>query len=151
MILTVKQTIALDYLEDSTTTELCFGGGAGGGKSALSCYYLLKNCFKYPESRWLMGRAKLKTLKDTTLKTFFEVVKMQGLTTKDYHYNDQSHQITIRNGSEIFLKDLFFYPADPDFDELGSLELTGAIIDEASQVTLKAKNIVKSRIRYKLF
>jgi phage terminase large subunit len=150
MILTVKQTIALDYLQDDTTTELCFGGGAGGGKSALACYYLLKGCFKYPQSRWLMGRAKLKTLKETTLKTFFEVVQMQGLTTKDFRYNDQSHRITIRNKSEIFLKDLFFYPADPDFDELGSLELTGAIIDEASQVTLKAKNIVKSRIRYKL-
>lgn len=48
------------------------------------------------------------------------------------------------------LKDLFYYPSDPDFDELGSLEITGAFIDEASQITLKAKNIVKSRIRYKI-
>ena len=150
MILTIKQTIALDYLEDSDTTEICFGGGAGGGKSALSCYYLLKNCFKYQKSRYLMGRAKLKTLKETTLKTFFEVMQMQGIGISEVKYNDNSHRITIRNGSEIFLKDLFFYPADPEYDELGSLELTGAIVDEASQVALKAKNILKSRLRFKL-
>lgn len=29
MQLTIKQTIALDLLEDSLTTELIFGGGAG--------------------------------------------------------------------------------------------------------------------------
>lgn len=31
MKLTIKQTLALDYLEDSTSRELLFGGGAGGG------------------------------------------------------------------------------------------------------------------------
>jgi len=29
MKLTIKQTSALDYLEDSKTNELLFGGGAG--------------------------------------------------------------------------------------------------------------------------
>jgi hypothetical protein len=29
MELTEKQSLALDYLEDSSTTELLFGGGAG--------------------------------------------------------------------------------------------------------------------------
>ena len=48
------------------------------------------------------------------------------------------------------MKDLFFYPSDPEFDELGSLEITGAFIDEANQITSKARNIVKSRIRFKL-
>jgi hypothetical protein len=28
MNLTIKQTLALDYLQDNTTTELIFGGGA---------------------------------------------------------------------------------------------------------------------------
>jgi phage terminase large subunit len=38
MNLTLKQTKALDILEDATTTELLYGGGAGGGKSALGTY-----------------------------------------------------------------------------------------------------------------
>lgn len=50
----------------------------------------------------------------------------------------------------IFLKDLFQYPSDPNFDELGSLEITDAFVDENNQIVEKAWNIVKSRIRYKL-
>jgi hypothetical protein len=45
---------------------------------------------------------------------------------------------------------LFLYPSDPNFDELGSLEITDAFIDENNQIVEKAHNIVKSRIRYKL-
>ena len=97
-----------------------------------------------------MGRAKLKTLKETTLKSFFEVLKICHITRDWYNYNQVGGTITFYNGSEILLKDLFAYPSDPDFDELGSLEITGAFIDEASQITRKAKNILKSRIRYKL-
>jgi len=97
-----------------------------------------------------MGRSKLKTLKETTLKSFQEVLKITGVTNDWYRYHQVAGTITFWNGSEIILKDLFAYPADPDFDELGSLEITGAFIDEASQITVKAKNILKSRIRYGL-
>lgn len=151
MHLTIKQTIAIDFLEDQQTTELIFGGGAGGGKSALGCYWLMKNCFKYPGSRWLMGRASLKTLKETTLNTFYEIASKQGLKAGvHYIFNGQSNTIKFVNGSEIICKDLFNYPSDPNFDELGSLEITGAFVDEVNQIVEKAWNIVKSRIRYKL-
>lgn len=97
-----------------------------------------------------MGRSKLKTLKETTLKSLFEIIKLCKITTDYYSYNQTAGIIKFFNGSEILLKDLFAYPSDPEFDELGSLEITGAFIDEASQVTVKAKNILKSRIRFKL-
>lgn len=151
MILSKKQTIALDYLEDNKTNELLFGGGAGGGKSILGCYWQIKNRLKYPGSRGLIGRSKLKTLKETTLNSFFIVAKMQGLTANiHYRYNQQHGHIKFFNDSEILLKDLFSYPSDPDFDELGSLEITDAFIDEANQISRKAKQIVRSRIRYNL-
>lgn len=151
MELSYKQTITLDYLEDDTTEEILFGGSAGGGKSVLGTYWLIKSCLKYPSTRWLMGRAVLKTLKETTLQSFFEVCKLQKLSpNKHFTYNQTSSSIRFFNGSEILLKDLFAYPSDPNFDELGSLEITGAFIDEANQVVKKAKDIVKSRIRYKL-
>ena len=151
MKLTVKQTIALDYLEDDITNEVLFGGGAGGGKTALGCYFQIKRRLKYPETRGLIGRAVLKTLKETTLVSFFQVAKIQGLVANEhYRYNGQSNQIEFFNGSVILLKDLFQYPSDPNFDELGSLEITDSFIDEANQVTDKAKNIVKSRIRFRL-
>lgn len=151
MKLNKKQTIALDYLEDNTTTEVEFGGGAGGGKSALGCYWQLKRRLKYPGTRGLIGRSSLKTLKETTLQTFFEIASKQGLQAGvHFSYNQQSNIISFTNGSVIFLKDLFQYPSDPNFDELGSLEISDAFIDENNQTVEKAWNIVKSRIRYKL-
>lgn len=151
MKLTVKQTKAIEFLEDSTTTELYYGGAAGGGKSYFGSYWLLKSALKYPETRWLMGRSELKNLKKTTLNSFFEVCKEQGLKVGEHlRFNHQESIISLPNGSQIILADLFAYPSDPEFDSLGSLEITGAFIDEAPQITEKAKNIVKSRIRYKL-
>ena len=129
---------------------MLYGGGAGSGKSILGSWWLIKGCIKYPGTRWVMGRSKLKTLKETTLKSFFEVLKICKITKDYYNYNQTQGVIQFYNDSEILLKDLFAYPSDPDFDELGSLEITGAFIDEASQITSKAKNILKSRIRYKL-
>ena len=151
MKLSIKQTQAIDYLEDNKTNELLFGGGAGGGKSILGCYWQIKQRYRYPETRGLIGRASLKTLKETTLQSFFYVAKQQDLVAgRDYKYNQQSNIIYFPNGSQILLKDLFLYPSDPNFDELGSLEITDAFIDECNQVVEKAKNVVKSRIRYNL-
>lgn len=152
MKLNHKQTQALDYLEDAITTELLYGGAAGGGKSVLGCYWVLKMCYKYPGTRWVIGRAVMKTLKETTLVTFFKVAKMQGLK-RGVHFryldNPKNH-IEFPNGSFILLKDLDLSPSDPDFDELGSLEITGAFIDEANQITAKAKGVLSSRIRHGL-
>ena len=151
MILTKKQTKALDLLEDKHTKQIVFGGGAGSAKSFLGCYWILKSAIRYPKTRWLVGRAVLKTLKDTTLNSFFDVCTLQSLKSGEhYTYNAQSNIITMFNGSTILLKDLEQYPSDPNFDELGSLEITGAFVDEVNQITEKAWNIVRSRIRYKL-
>jgi phage terminase large subunit len=151
MKLTIKQAKALRFLEDKTTREVYYGGAAGGGKSYFGCYWVLKWALKCKGSRWLIGRSELRTLKKTTLISFFEVCKAQGLKAGvHFNYNQQESIIHLFNGSQIILADLFAYPSDPEFDSLGSLEITGAFIDEAPQVTEKAKNIVKSRIRYKL-
>jgi len=125
------------------------GEKAGGGKSALGVLWLIEQCQAYPGTRWLMGRSKLKTLKETTLNTFFELTSNLKLSNS-YNYNSQTGVITWTNGSEILLKDLYSYPADPNFDSLGSLEITGAFIDECNQISFKAWQIVTSRIRYKL-
>lgn len=149
MNLLIKQDNAVYYLKDNVTEELVYGGAAGGGKSALGCLWLIENCQNYPGSRWLMGRSKLKTLKETTLNTFFELCSNLKISDQ-FHYNDKYGLLTHVNGSEILLKDLYHYPSDPNFDSLGSLEICGAFIDECNQVVFKAWQIVKSRIRYKL-
>ncbi len=146
-----KQYQALEYLQDKETTELLYGGGVGGGKSLFGCAWLIINCLQYPGTRWLMGRSKLTSLKSTTLKTFFELLTQWGLKSgTHYSFNGQSNELKFKNGSEVILKDLFLYPSDPEFDSLGSIEISGAFIDEAAQITEKAFNVVKSRLRFKL-
>jgi phage terminase large subunit len=149
MKLLTKQEHATFFLKDRLTEEVLYGGAAGGGKSAFGCLWLLEQSLKYPNTRWLLGRSKLHTLKATTLKTFFEIASELGVNNQ-YRYNGGNNTFYFKNGSEIILKDLFFYPSDPNFDSLGSLEITGAFIDECNQLTYKAWQIVKSRIRYKL-
>jgi len=148
---THTQEQAIEYLFDKTTTEILFGGAAGGGKSWVGCSWLILMCLKYPKTRYLMGRSKLDSLKKTTFNTFLEVCETWNLKAgKHYNFNGGSNIVSFYNKSEIILKDLFLYPSDRNFDNLGSLEITGAFIDEANQITEKAKNIVASRMRYKL-
>ena len=146
---TKKQALAYKYLTDKETVEILYGGAAGGGKSFFGVLWVINNCINYKGSRWLIGRAKLDALKKTTLNSFFDVATLLGVTD-EFRYNANEKTITFKNGSQVILKDLFHYPSDPNFDSLGSLEITGAFIDECNQVVEKAKNVVMSRIRYKL-
>ena len=152
MELSLKQTKAIDILENKHHNVLCYGGGAGGGKSILGCYWIVKQCLKYYGTRWLIGRSRLKILRETTLLSLFEVCNMQGLQPlRDYTYNEQKSTITFHESkSVILLKDLFAMPSDPQFFSLGGIEVTGIFIDEAAEISPVAYSILQSRIRYKL-
>ena len=149
--LSQKQSNAYHFLEDKVTNEVLYGGAAGGGKSFFGCLWQINRRQQYAGTRGLIGRSKLTNLKQSTLKTFFEVSELMGYKIDlDYKYNGQSNTITYPNGSEIILKDLFLYPSDPDFTSLGSTEFTDAFIDEAPEISMKAFDIVNSRLRYKI-
>ena len=147
-----RQSEALNFLSvDSDVETILYGGAAGGGKTMLGCMWQILRRLKYPGTRSLIGRAKLDTLKKTTMATFFQVAHEIGLKAgEDFIYNQQSHIIKFSNGSEIILADLFLYPSDPMMTDLGGLEVTDVFIDEATEITEKAYSIVSSRIRYKL-
>lgn len=146
---TEKQFEAYELLEDNETTELLFGGSISSGKTRLACYWLILCCFKYPGARYLVGRARLQNLKRTTINTLFDIAKEWNIED-EFNFNRQDNVIYFNNGSEIILMDLFQYPSDKDFIKLGSLEITGAVIDEASEISHDVYRILKTRIRYKL-
>lgn len=147
-----KQSEAWEFLHDMFTIELLYGGGAGGGKSQLGCMFAIEMSLKYEGIRGLIGRESLKDLKESTLLTFFDACSNMGLVEGiDYDYNQQANVITFhQTGSTIYLRELGWLPSDPNYDRLGSTEYTWAFIDEANQVRQKAKNIVRSRLRYKI-
>lgn len=151
--LTQKQSLAWYFLNDNRTREILYGGAAGGGKSYLGCFWIIHNALKFPRTRYVIGRKKLSNLELTTKRTFFEILDIIQHTYnlgQFWKYDANKHIVTFNNRSEVIFKDLFLYPADPEFDGLGSLELTGAFVDECNQVVEKAKVVLASRIRYKL-
>jgi hypothetical protein len=88
-------------------------------------------------------------LEKSTIQTFFMIIEDMGITD-NIKYNSQKHILAFGNGSQIFLIDLFPLPQDPNYTRLGGHEYTFVIIDEAAEVSLKAYQILKTRIRYKL-
>lgn len=145
------QSLAWRYLEDDSTEEIIYGGGAGGGKSFLLSAWHIYRRTKYPRTRGMIGRAKISTLEQSTLVTLFKVASLMGYKPDiHYKYNQQKNIIKWRNGSVTILKDLFFYPSDPEYTSLGSTEYTDVCIDEVTEIKEKAYEIVNSRIRWML-
>ena len=149
-----KQQRVVNWWFNHTTTqvnELLYGGAAGGGKTRVGVSVLILSALTYEGSRWVVGRSRLKVLKQTTMVTFYEVCKEWGLKEKVHFKTDnQANEITFFNGSKVILFDLFAFPSDPNFDRLGSLEICGAFVDEVPQVMYRAVSVLGSRIRYNL-
>jgi len=144
-----KQHLAYEcLLKDNKVKYLLFGGGGNGGKSWSGCEWIIQNCLRYTDTRWIIARRELTKLKRTTLRTFFKVCRYHGLIP-EVHYKYSAFTNTIyflETRSEIFLIELIKKPSDPLFEDLGSLELTGGFVDEAGQIDFMAFDVLKSRI-----
>jgi phage terminase large subunit len=148
MLLSPKQTIALDYLQDSETKYIMYGGAAGGGKSHLAAYFALKTCMMFPGAIGGIGRKVLKELKQTILESIFEVAREQGIE-KEFKFDRQMSELIFKNGSKIYLIDLCDKPSDPKFERLGSRKFTFFIFEEAGEIAERAFNIIsKTRMRH---
>lgn len=140
-----KQFLCLELLYDKVTKYPCFGGGAGGGKSWLGCEWIAAMCLNFPGVRYFMGREELRSLKDSTVKTFFKMSKHHGIQDT-YRYYEHYSSIRFTNGSEIALLDLKYIPSDQLFERYGSTEYTGGLIEEAGHVHFNAFDTLKSRV-----
>lgn len=146
-----KQDIAWKYLHDNVTESVLYGGGAGSGKSFLGCAWIIISCLRYPEIRCLIAREELKSLRESTKITFEEVLREFGLINYvHYKWNNHDFTVTFANGSVVVFRELKYIPSDPDYERLGSNPFTYAFLEEASQITEKAYEVAKSRLRWKL-
>lgn len=71
---------------------------------------------------------------------------MLGIGDADYKNNSQKNTVTFNNGSIVYFIDLDYKPSDPLFTKLGGLEITGAFVDESNEVSMKALEILSTRI-----
>jgi len=141
-----KQDKAWDKLLDSKTKYILFGGGAGGGKSWLGCEWLITNCYKYPKSKWFIGRKELKRLMSSSYETFKKVCAYHKIPDTDWKLNGQYNYILFNNGSKIDLLDVNFVPSDPLYERFGSTEYTGGWLEEAGEIDFGAFDVLKTRI-----
>lgn len=145
---TKKQHEIIQYLTGHPEVRDCLvGGGAGGGKSYAAAAFFIMSALKYEGTLWFVGRETLKSIKTSILQTFLKILREWGI---DYKINYSDYIITFPNGSMIMFMQLSKRPNDDNWDFLGSLELTGAYIEECQQVSKIAAQVLASRIRYKL-
>jgi len=105
--LSKKQLIALGKLHWLCLVKFVFyGGAAGGGKSWLGCFWLMTMCWRFPGTRWFIGRDSLKDTRESVLITWGKVAKEYGFT--EWKYAD--NEIKFANGSAVVFLDLSFYP-----------------------------------------
>ena len=142
-----KQRQVLNLIEDPTVIELLIGGSAGGAKTHSICLGITILAKKYPGIKIFVGRKTLKSLRQSTISTLLgKVHPILNIGEDDFHYSSQNQELLYKNGSMIIFGELDYVPSDPDFARIGSLEIDCAFIDEAGEITLEAKNAIKSRV-----
>ena len=145
IVLNEKQALALRYLFDSTTKDIMYGGGGGAGKSWLAAVYLWLMMNSYKNLRFGVFRKQIIDAAATFTGTFMKVVNFYGDQPRKYKATTNGI-VNLRTGSEIVYRSLIFIPSDPEYDRLGSLELTGGICEEAQEIQRAAYQAVKSRV-----
>jgi hypothetical protein len=104
----------------------CLCGGYGSGKTFIACYKAITLLLSFPNSRWAFIRKELKVLRITTMQTFLKIMPEHLI---------KSHS-TIDGRTELVNGSMIYWLGLDRFDEqnLKSLELNGAFIDQAEEI-----------------
>lgn len=132
--------------------QLILGGGAaGGGKSWLGSNWICTLCVRFPDIRCVIARKTIKSLKESTFNTVRSILKEWGLEDGvHFKINNLENWLQFWNGSIIYLKELDTQLIDPNFERLGSTEITAAFVDEVSEISERAIEVLMSRCRWKV-
>lgn len=118
--------------------------------SYLGSVWLISSCIRFNNIRAVVGRKTLKSLKESTWNTIKSILKDWGLK-EDVHFkiNNLEGTLTFWNDSVIIMKEMADIPSDPNFERFGSAEYTIAFVDEVSEISEKAIEILFSRLRWR--
>ena len=142
-----KQHQAIALLQNPSIVELFMGGSGGGSKTFTMAMMVILTVRQYAGCRLFVGRKTLQSLRQSFIHTLLgQVHKMFDITEDDFKYSGQAGEITYANGSVVIFGELMKNPSDPDFARFGSLEIDMAFIEEAGEVSLEAKNAIRSRV-----
>ena len=118
--------------------------------SYLGSAWLVSSCIRFQNIRAVVARKTIKSLKESTFVTIKKVMKEWGLREdENFSINNIEGTITFWNESVIMMKEMADLPGDSDFSRFGSMEATIVFVDEASEISERAADVMFSRIRWK--
>lgn len=118
--------------------------------SYLGSSWLVLSCMMFDNLLMVVARKNKNILKTSTWLTIKKVLREWGLKEDvHWHENGADGYIDFWNGSRIMMLGLEFVPSDPEYTWLGSIEISGAFIDEVSEIPEKAVEVLASRIRHR--
>lgn len=141
-----KQKEAARYWIDAETFDIAYGGSKGSGKSYLGCSLIFGDAFLYPETHYFIARKKLNDLRKYTIPSIYEVFADWGITEDQYRFDGKDNFFELNNGSKVFLIEASYMPSDPEYQRFGSMQMTRGWIEEAGEVSVKAKNNLAASI-----
>lgn len=116
-----------------------FMGGVGSGKTVIGILKMLYLLDQYPGARGAIVRQRFSQLKRTTAATLWQLLDPRHIARR----NDNEGIIRLKNGSEILLVHL----DKPDsIDNLKSLEISFAYLDQAEDVSAEAFDVLVERV-----
>ena len=149
--LTEKQKILWKAFTSPEITEILYWGWARWWKSRGVCEIITMTCLSKHWIVWLVWREERDDLRKTTLNTLLKVLDNHWmLAGREYTLNLQTKELKFVNGSKVLFVPLKQQPSDPEFNWLGSYEITYGFVDEAQQVSRKAIDIILSRCTEKI-
>lgn len=138
--ITVNEPEGLYVADDFTVTH----------NSYLGSVWLISSCIRFSDIRAVVARKTLKSLKESTWNTIKSILKDWGLKEDtNYKINNLEGTLTFWNSSVIIMKEMADIPSDPNFERFGSSEYTIALVDEVSEISERAIEVLFSRLRWR--
>lgn len=138
--ITVDEPCGLYVADDFTVTH----------NSYIGSVWLISSCIRFDNIRAVVARKTLKSLKESTWNTIKTVLKDWGLKEDvNYKINNLDGTLLFWNDSIIIMKEMADIPSDPNFERFGSAEYTIAMVDEVSEISERAIEVLFSRLRWR--
>lgn len=119
--------------------------------SYLGSCWLVSSCLRFPDIRAVVARKTLKSLKESTFNTIKKVCREWGLVEgENYKINNLEGTLTFWNNSVIIMKEMADNPSDANFERFGSSEYTISFVDEVSEISERAIEVLFSRLRWRV-